>query len=393
MKRRAFISGTVGGALGGAAAAETVADGGTDRLLATPPVLMAPRADGIELVWAVNRLCRGRVEWREEGGEVRVASADPFGFVAQGERLLRVRIDGLKPATRHALRVIVDAADAPKASEESPWKPFRTLDPAGAATRFVVWNDTHENEETLRQLHRITPEADFLIWNGDTCNDWHKQESLVPVLLHPGGQDFTAGRPMFLTWGNHDVRGKWAFRVSEHIATPDGRPFYAFRSGPVAVICLHTGEDKPDAHPSFGGRVAFEPLRAEQAEWLKAVTARPEIRDAPFKVVLCHIPLRWTSEPAVTPYDSGGYDHFARSSRELWHEALVAWGAQVVISGHTHRPAYLPATDAFPYAQLVSGGPRPDGARWIEVNADADGMRLETRDLEGQVTHMVEFAV
>lgn len=81
-------------------------------------------------------------------------------------------------------------------------------------------------------------------------------------------------------------------RVKEMIATPCGRTYYAFRNGPVAFISLHTGDDKPDDHPSFSRRVALEGLRREQTDWLKAITLDPVIRDAPYKVLFCHIPLR-----------------------------------------------------------------------------------------------------
>jgi hypothetical protein len=199
----------------------------------------------------------------------------------------------------------------------------------------------------------------------------------------------TAGRPLFLTWGNHDVRGKWAFKVKELMAMPQGRPFYAFRNGPVAVICLHTGEDKPDNHPGFAGRVAFEPLRREQAEWLNQVTAIPEIRDAPHKVVFCHIPLRWIREHGEPDFAGGGYNHFARECRMAWNDALVKWGAQVVISGHTHEDAWIPADEKFPYAQLVSGGPKPAGARWIEGKAGGAGLKLTMRDLTGKTVREV----
>ena len=368
---------------------ETEKSSGKAGLLVTPAVVMAPRSDGVEVVWVVARLCRGWVEWSEEGGEVRRQAADDFGFVPQGDSVIRVRLSGLRPGIPHRLRVVVESAEGEKVREESPWKQFRTLDPAADSAHFVVWNDTHENHETLKRLHQLTPAADFLLWNGDTCNDWHQESWLVPTLLHPAGQDITAGRPLLLSWGNHDVRGKWAFKVKDLIATPHGRPFFAFRSGPVAVVCLHTGEDKPDSHPSFAGRVAFEPLRVEQAAWLKSVTAEPAIRDAPHKVVFCHIPLRWTREPEETRYEAGEYDHFARASREAWHDALVAWGAQVVISGHTHRPAWIPANAEFPYAQMVSGGPRPESAHWIEGKAGADGLNLVMRDLDGGITHDV----
>ena len=159
----------------------------------------------------------------------------------------------------------------------------------------------------------------------------------------------------------------------------------------MAVICLHTGEDKPDDHPSFGGRVAFEKLRKEQGEWLKEVTARPEFRDAPYRVVFCHIPLRWTEEVPNAGYENGGYDAFSRFSREAWHEVLVAWKTQVVISGHTHQNAWIPGTAEFPYAQLVGGGPQPERATWIEGKADANALVFTMKNLKGEVVRSAEF--
>src|SRR5690606_33294145 len=160
------------------------------------------------------------------------------------------------------------------------------------------------------------------------------------------------------------------------------RPYYAFRNGPVAIIGLNTGEDKPDDHPSFHGRVASQRLREEQAEWLERTIIRPEFANAPFRIVFCHIPLRWLDEPEVVDYAGGGYDHYARSSRDLWHDALVRWGAQVVISGHTHRTQSIPASAAFPYAQITGGGPRLEQATWMEAEADDAALTITVRRLE-----------
>jgi hypothetical protein len=180
------------------------------RLASTPLVLMAPRLDGFEAVWGVNQLSQGRIEWEGADGSTGQVATDAFGLVPQGDRVLRVRVSGLEAGKRYRVRSITTAADN-GGKETSGWKDFLSLDPAAATTTFVVWNDTHVNNQTIRQLHRATPAADFLVWNGDTCNDWTSEDLLVPTLLQPAGCNITEGRPLFLTWGNHDVRGRYAF--------------------------------------------------------------------------------------------------------------------------------------------------------------------------------------
>jgi len=350
---------------------------------------MAPRVDGIEAVWAVGRPSRAHVELESAAGIRRAVGCDPFGFVPQGDAVIRVRIDDLDPGTTYRVRSVTTAIDDEE-TVTSNWKTFRTLDPAAASTHFVVWNDTHQNNAGIQQLHAATPAADFLVWNGDTCNDWKDEAEMVPTLLNPGGCDISAGRPVCQVWGNHDVRGPHAFRMPGIIATPEGRPFYAFRSGPVGVICLHTGEDKPDSHPSFQGRPAFEQLRMEQAAWLAEGIQRPELRDAPYRVVFCHIPLRWIDEGAQD-YDQEGYDRHSGRSREAWHDSLVKWGAQLIISGHNHEPTWMPPTEEWPYGQLIGGDREPERATWIEGMASDTALRLRTHTLAGHVLNDLTF--
>lgn len=349
-------------------------------------MVMAPRPDGAEVIWSVSRLARGKVVVSTPGGE-RVFRAGRMGFSAQGEKVLRVRLSGLPADTEIKYEVVTEAGQGDAEVVRSGPRLFRTLAPGRESTRFVVWNDTHQNAETLQRLDKLTPAADFMIWNGDTCNDWHEESLIAPTLLHPAGCDFTARRPLQLVWGNHDVRGRYGFLVPDYVATPEGKPYCAIRSGPVAAICLHTGEDKADDHPSFAGRADFQPLREEQARWMKQVVeSDPLIRDAPYRVVFCHIPMRWTDETT-----DAGYDWFSKRSRDLWHGVLVQWKTQVVISGHTHRSAWIPASGDFPYPQMVSGGPKPEAARWIEGTADAKSLRLTMRDLEGKTTMEQSF--
>ncbi|SDS24265.1 metallophosphoesterase family protein [Microlunatus soli] len=369
-------------------------------LVDSPPVLMAPRSDGIEVVWSVTAPSRGWVEWlpgsidpdTARAVERRVVDLDRYGFVPQGSRVIRVRIDGWDPGADYTIRTVTEAA-ADGHRQASDWKQVRTLDPSADSTSFVVWNDTHQRSETLQRLDDASPQADFWVWNGDICNNWNDPEEIAPTVLAPAGRDVTAGRPLSFVWGNHDVRGPWAYRLSEVIATPDDRPYYALRSGPVAAIFLNTGEDKPDDHPTFGGRPAFEQLRRVQADWLAEQITRPGFVDAPYRVVFCHLPLRWVDEPVLTEadYAGGDWDHYSRVSRDLWDPHLRAWGAQVVISGHTHRSTWIPADDDFPYAQLTGGGPEGWAATWIEGDADAERFTLIARRLDGSVLHEASF--
>ena len=365
-------------------------------LVTSPPVVMAPRADGFEVVWGVSRLSRGWIEWQTPDNARGVVSGDAFGMVPQGDRVLRVRAGGWSAGTDVRFRAVTEAIAGRAHRHVSEWKTARTLDAASDRARFAVWNDTHQRDDTLRALDDATPAVDVLVWNGDLCNDWKTPASFTSTVLTPAGRDVSDGRPLTIVVGNHDVRGKWAYRLEEYVATPEGRPFAALRIGPVACIVLHSGEDKPDGHPTFHGRVAFEPLRDEQAEWLHAVTAQPEFAEAPYRVVFCHIPLRWIDESTVD-YDAGGYDWFSRMSRDAWHDALVDWGAQVVVSGHTHHRAWLAPTESFPYGQLVGGGPDADvasaeAATWIEGVATPERLVLTMRDLAGTVHHEVTLA-
>ena len=358
-------------------------------LVTTPLSIMAPRADGFEAVWGVSRLSRGWLEWELNDSGKGKANADAFGFTPQGDDVLRVRLDGMRPNARGRVRSHTVAVDDGETSTSS-WKTFRTLNSKATNTRFVMWNDTHIHNETIQALHKETPAADFMIWNGDTCNDWTRDDLLVPTLLNPGGCDITDTRPMFITWGNHDSRGAHAFRMPGVVATPEGRPFYAFRSGPVAVVCLHTGEDKPDNHPSFRGRVAFDALRQEQAEWLAEIISQPGFRDAPYRVVFCHIPLRWIDE-RPQDYSKTGFDRHSGRSRAAWHDSLVAWKTQIILSGHTHRSRWIPPTEAFPYGQLTGGGPKMNQATWTEGLADGSRLHLKVNNLEGDILHDIKI--
>ena len=381
MERRSFLHISAAGSILGASATHAQKPQDEKAKLPGIPVAMAPRPDGIEIIWRTHQLARGMVEFGPTPELGSTKRDDGWGLRPTGSESIRVRLDGLQPGTTYHYRTVTESMDKKDASRSvSAIRTFRTLDPAASATRFAVWNDTHKHADTIKKLAELTPPSDFLLWNGDICNDWYREGEVADTILTPaGGIDHSANHPLLLVRGNHDIRGTLAHQVEDHAPMPDGKPWFAIRSGPVAAICLDTGEDKPDDHPYLFGRAACEPMRQAQAEWLEQTITRPEFANAPYRIVFCHIPLRWTDETT-----DHGYDWYSKRSRDLWHDSLVKWGAQLVISGHTHRDAHIKSNDRFPYHQLVGGGPKHAQARLITAQADKSKLAIRMTDLDGK---------
>lgn len=342
----------------------------------------------MSILWATSGPATGWVEYGETSELGKTAKDPRLGLFAYDERCFKVRLTGLKPGARYHYRVHAVAIDFQNAYKivrqqevRSEIGSFVTPNPAATNATFTVWNDTHENAETLKALHTAheAKPGDFLLWNGDITNDIYSEEKMVGQFLAPAGLPVAAKVPLYFSRGNHDVRGPAARHLPRFTDVPESRYYYAFRQGPLAALVLDTGEDKPDDHPVYGGLNDFLAFRTEQAEWLAKAIEDPQFRSAPFKVLFCHIPLWWTDE-------SRG---FCEDGRKKWHDLLVKGGVQLVISGHTHRTAWIPANDQHPYGQLVGGGPKPEGATYIRGEVSSSEMKVVMHKLDGSVVHEV----
>jgi len=390
MKRRTFFTRTSLAILAGGVSksvAQIAKEDADLPLAGIKPVVMAPRQDGCEILWQVASLSKGYIEYGETSKLGKIANNDGWGLRPSGDRVIRVKIDGLQAGKTYFYRAVQESFDTkhPKVTK-SQIRSFTTLNEKASTAKFAIWNDTHKHKKTLKALAEVTPKSDFLLWNGDISNNWYTEEDLLQSMLEVNGIDMTADHPLFVLRGNHDLRGQYAGKFQDYCAMPEGKPWYAFRQGPLAVICLDTGEDKPDDHPNLFGRVACEPMLREQAEWLAQIVELPAFKTAPYRVVCCHIPLRWKDEK--THY---GYDFYSKRSRDLWHESLVKWKTQIVISGHTHSPWLTHANKEFPYAQLVGGGPAMNQATLITGSANNDKLSIKSVDLQGKLVSKISF--
>ena len=379
-------------------------------LIAGPPVVQNPRHDGFGVSIAVSGLATAWVEYGFAEDNLRfTAIASHHGLIAADDQALHVRVHHPEPlpSTETVFyRVMVQPLryrNAYKLERGGPQAtavyPLRLPAADAARIRVVSINDTHENLETIQALHEKIEQyaPDVLIWNGDTCNDFDASDSPSQIMLNPG-QDkalaWASTRPLVFSNGNHDVRGERARETIRCFAgCPESNelPYnQALRLGPMALITLDTGEDKPDAHPVFAGTAAYEPYRAKQAAWLRQALARPEIASAPFKIAACHIPLRGLAgSNDGTTLD--GYASYSGFGARLWLPSLIASNVQAILSGHTHSHRVDASTKDVPVHQFVGGGPRPSSATLTIIDASSLGetpkLQIRVADLTGRILH------
>jgi UDP-2,3-diacylglucosamine pyrophosphatase LpxH len=339
------------------------------------PVLQCPAETGITVVWAVGQPAAGIVEFGTKKDKLdQVATGDVFGLNAYNKRFLQVRIENLQPNTRYYYRTVTRSFQFETAYKQKQGEPvysdvysFETQDKTKSNASFSVINDTHNNQETLSLLgDRIAQlNADYLVWNGDLVNSFDNADTVVKAILRPGGKSFAANKPLLFVPGNHDYRGEWARNLHlalpawEHEA-PEDRKFgrnFVVRTGPLALIGLDTGEDKPDFRAEWSGLARFEPYRKAQRDWLERALQSLNVASASFVVAFCHIPL-FSANPKANGGDvAEGYADYQRQALELWGPLLNKYNVQAVIAAHTHKFEYDAADRDRKWAQILGGGP------------------------------------
>ena len=363
-------------------------------LVDSPPVLQCPTETSIAVVWAVGRPAAGFVEFGTDKDRLdQTAYGEKYGLKNYHERFLQVRIRNLKPRTRYYYRTVTRSFDFINAYKFEQGEPvysdvfsFETADSKKSTGSFSVINDTHNKQETLKRLtERLALiGSDYTIWNGDLVNSFDNANVAVEAILRPGNAPFAVEKPMLFVPGNHEYRGVWARNMPlflpewEHPA-PEDRPFgrnFVVRTGPLALIGLDTGEDKPDNHPAWGGLADFEPYRTAQRDWLERALKSPAVATAPFVVAFCHISLYWDKPNANGGDSLEGYASFQRQAANLWGPLLSKYGVQSLIVAHEHRFGYYPATPERTWAQIRGGGPGPEGDVTV-IHGIAQGNSLE----------------
>ncbi|MEP6832846.1 MAG: FN3 domain-containing metallophosphoesterase family protein [Gemmatimonas sp.] len=307
------------------------------------PYLHAPTDTSAIITWMTDLPSHVRVLYGVNGQLNKQAFATQDGMVAVGT-LHNVHLHGLTPGQKYDYRIeATPVFDVPAywpktgVAMQSPVYAFTTFDTRKPIVRFASISDTHESVGRIDTLmQRIQNDSlDFLVQTGDAFNGvsseaqvWDKW--LTPLIEGALHQSI----PLILARGNHDTRGPFAREFIKYVPIEENRFYFARDVGPVHLLVLDTGEDKPDSTQVYAALNRFDEYRADELAWFKRhAAADTRAKTAPFRIVVMHQPT----------WGAGWISPASDSVRAAWLKATNAAGVDLVIAGHTHRFSFTPA--------------------------------------------------
>lgn len=313
------------------------------------PYLQAVSENGFTVVWDTEDDVVAWVEVApDDGTHFYNTQREKYHQSVLGKKVVGthhvVRVDGLEPGTTYRYRIMcrtVKASDGQgkvvygKAygSDVYRKKPLTvtTLSTRRDSVFFAVANDYHGHPDVLESHFANAPAAgyDFVFFNGDMTSQMKSHSDVVTGYIDVAARTFASQMPWFLSRGNHENRGLGAYGFLDWFPTVNGKAYYTFRQGPVMFMVLDPGEDKPDSDIEYGDLGDFDRYRTQEAEWIAQVIASKEWKEAPVRIVFCHIP----------PAD--GSWHGAQELYNKFVPLLNKADVNLMICGHTHRFGYI----------------------------------------------------
>lgn len=334
------------------------------------PILLNPSETGVSILWTTDTPCHSKVLY---GASQLDQSAEPAenGLLKVGTRHL-VHLTGLLPGRAYNYQIVSTRvvklkgywSDKGLSADNGPFS-FKTLDRAKAQAGFAFITDTHDDVPRVNALTAMIDwtKADFLVHGGDAFHTIDSEDQLFAHWLDPAAAALKHSVPLIWLRGNHETRGAFVREMPSYVASPEGRYYFARDHGPMHVIVIDSGEDKPDETNVYAGLNNFVSYRRQEYDWFSNhVKSADRVRSAPFKVILVHQP-GW------------GY---VEKQNDKWVQLANEAGADLVISGHTHRFSHrLPKDGENRYHHLIVG---QDQLAMVSATKDALTVTVTARD-------------
>ena len=307
------------------------------------PYLQNMEQDEVTIVWITNNNAISWVELAPDDGSHFYQEERPKFFAAKNgikseSRVHTVKLTGLNPGTGYRYRIYSQEVLSREgyriyygkiaASNVYSAKPltFKTNDVNKNEITFTMVNDIHGRSDMMKTLleYAEPKKNDMVFFNGDMVSTVNSEEDLFKGFMDTGVEMFAKEVPMYFCRGNHETRGPFATEIQTYFSPLNPELYYLVRQGPVCFVVLDCGEDKPDSDIEYYGITVYDQYRTEQMAWLKEALQQKEFLDAPFKVVICHMP----------PF--GGW-HGELEILEKFVPLLNEANIDIMLCGHLHK--------------------------------------------------------
>lgn len=347
-----------------------------------PPLVLDVSDTSAEIEWMTGAAADARVRYGRHALD-HVAIPETDGLIPVG-RVHRVIIRGLEPGHTYQYQAI-----SRRVVQLRPYWPemgkavssdvhtFTTLSATKASTSFAFFTDTHERLGRIKVMtdliHREP--VDFVVDGGDIVNWVQGGDQLREKFLDPVAKALAGTTPLLYVRGNHENRGPYARSLGKYLYAQDGHYYYTRDAGPLHLVVVDTGEDKPDATNVYAGLDDMRDYkRAERAWFAKVLADEPRTRTAPFTVVLAHQPdWGWS-------YGSGKPTAMAGANAD-WMKLANNADVDLMIAGHVHRFEFIkPGEQGNDFPILVVGINQV-----ARVDATANSLAVTVTDKQGKV--------
>lgn len=352
--------------------------------LAHGPYLQNLGPTEVSIVWVADKPSIGWVELAPDDGshfyqQERPKYFDTKNGVKKTSTVHVVHLTGLTPGTRYRYRVfaqevlshvhykVMYGEVASTAVYQKKPLMFTTSDPDRESVSFAMVNDIHGRSDALEKLvsQCDLKKTDLFLFNGDMVSFFNNEKEIFDGFMDKAIQLFASETPMYYTRGNHETRGAFATSFQNYFSPGEENIYYTFRQGPVCFVILDSGEDKPDSDIEYFGITDYDRYRTEQAAWLKQVVNSKEYREAPFKVVVCHMP----------PF--GGW-HGEKEVEQKFIPVLQEAAPDLMLCGHLHRYKRNDAGEEIPFPVIVNSNNSV-----LKAEATGRSLQITVVDAEG----------
>ncbi len=350
--------------------------------IAVGPYLQTKFGNEISILWLTNKVAAGWVEFGENANKLdrKAYGRSALGLKEANTKLNCVTLKDLTVGKTYYYRIY-----SKEIKDFQPYKltygntvssgieSFINTDISKKEVSFLMLNDIHDRPQSIPLLLKLDQpnDNDFIFFNGDIFDYQTNEQQIIDHMLKPCVDVFAKKTPFIYVRGNHETRGKFAREFPQYFKHVGHA---AFTLGPVRFVILDTGEDKEDTHPVYAGIVDFDQYRVEQAEWFRQEINTKEFKKAPFRIVLMHIPPRFSGDA-----------HGPKHCTEIFEPLLNMGKVDLVLSGHTHTyKVHQPNKALNKYPLVIGGGPR-DGTRTLtKITVNDKELKVSMLDDSGK---------